>query len=113
MGFGQPEGEGRLEKELAEWREIGIKPVREDDPCGEPARYDPDFELLDAQIQKLESLSREPVDWNQVVALGRKILQQKSKDLLVTSYLALGLLQNEGFSGLSKGIACLEGMISQ
>ena len=113
MGLGQWEGDGLLENDTAEWREIGTKPVRDDAPCGEPARYDPDFELLDAQMQKLESLSREPVDWNQVVALGRKILQQKSKDLLVTSYLALGLLENEGFSGLSKAIACLEGMISQ
>jgi len=107
------EGDGRLEKEIAEWREIGTAPVREDAPCGESVRYDPDFELLDAQMQKLESLSRQPVDWNQVVTLGRKILQQKSKDLLVTSYLALGLLEREGFAGLSKAIACLEGMVSQ
>ena len=102
-----------MEKELAEWREIGTRPVRDDAPCGEPARYDPDFELIDAQLQKLDSLSREPVDWNQVVSLGKKLLQQKSKDLLVASYLALGLLENEGLSGLSKAIACLEGMVSQ
>jgi type VI secretion system protein VasJ len=102
-----------LDVGIAEWREIGTTPVREDAPCGESVRYDADFELLDAQMQKLESLSRQPVDWNQVVALGRKILQQKSKDLLVTSYLALGLLERDGFAGLSGALACLEGMVSQ
>jgi type VI secretion system protein VasJ len=102
-----------LEKEMAEWREIGTNPVCEDAPCGESVRYDPDFELLEAQVQKLESFTRQPVDWNLVVTLGKKILQQKSKDMLVASYMALGLLEREGFAGLSKAIACLEGMIAQ
>jgi len=101
-----------LEGSVADWREIGTKPVSSESAAGVSARYDPDFELLDAQIQKLEGFSREAVDWPQVAALGRKILEQKSKDILVCSYVAVGLLQTEGFSGLTKGLACLEGMIS-
>jgi len=97
---------------VSDWREIGTKPISTDSPAGEPTRYDPDFELMEAQIQKLEGLTRESVDWAQVVNLGRKILDERSKDILVCSYSALGLLQIEGFAGLTKGLACLEGMIS-
>ncbi len=102
-----------MDREIAEWRSIGAAPVRSDAPGGDSVRYDPDFELLEAQLQKLESLTREPVDWHEVVALGSEIIRKKSKDLLVSGYLALGLVETEGFAGLSKALACLEGMASE
>lgn len=102
-----------MDRQAAEWRSIGAEPIRADAPGGDSVRYDPDFELLEAQLQKLEDVARPPVDWSQVVTLGSKILRQKSKDLLVTSYLALGLLETEGFTGLSKALDCLEGMASE
>lgn len=101
-----------MESSLADWREVGAKPVSGESPAGVPIRYDPDFEALDAQIQKLEGLSREPVDWTEVVSVGRRILDEKSKDILVGSYVAVGLLQTEGWAGLAKGLACLEEMVA-
>ncbi len=82
-------------------------------PAGESVRYDPDFELLQAEVQKLENVSGGSVDWKQVVALSKEILQSKSKDLLVSSYLGLGLLKTEGLTGLSNGLACLDGLVSE
>lgn len=101
-----------MESSLADWREVGAKPVSGESPAGVSIRYDPDFETLDAQIQKLEGLSRESVDWTEVVSVGRRILDEKSKDILVGSYVAVGLLQTEGCAGLAKGLACMEGMVA-
>jgi len=98
--------------DVAEWREIGTRPISAAAPAGVSARYDPDFESLAAQIRRLEGLAHEPVDWPQVVSLARGILEHKSKDVLVCSYAALGLLQQEGLSGLTKGLACMEAMVS-
>lgn len=98
--------------DVAEWREIGTRPITAEAPAGVSARYDPDFESLAAQIQKLEGVAREPVDWPKVVSLSRGILEHKSKDVLVCSYATLGLLQVEGLSGLTKGLACMEAMVS-
>ncbi len=98
--------------DVAEWREIGRRPITAEAPAGASARYDPEFESLAAQIEKLEGVAREPVDWPKVVSLSRGILEHKSKDVLVCSYAALGLLEIEGLSGLTKGLACMEAMIA-
>ena len=98
--------------DVAEWRDIGTRPISAAAPAGVSARYDSDFESLAAQIQRLEGLAHEPVDWPQVVSLARGILEHKSKDVLVCSYAAVGLLQLEGLSGLTKGLACMEAMVS-
>lgn len=101
-----------LSEERAKWRAIGSAPIRADAPSGESVRYDPGFERLQGEMQKLESLSGGTVDWPQVVRLSREILEDRSKDLLVGSYLVLGLLGTEGLPGLPCGLACLEGLVS-
>ena len=101
-----------MSEERATWRAIGSNPVSTETPSGESIRYDPEFEQLQVEMQKLENLSGESVDWKKVTALSESILRNKSKDLLVGSYLILGLLETEGLSGLSNGLTCLEGLIS-
>jgi len=53
---------------------------------------------------KLESLSGGAIDWTTVVELGRKILAEQSKDLLVGAWLALALFETHGDVGLQAGI---------
>ncbi|MBN2243170.1 MAG: type VI secretion system protein TssA [Acidobacteria bacterium] len=101
-----------MSEDKASWRATGAAPITAENPGGLSARYEPEYERLQAEMQKLESLSGGPVDWNQVVSLSGEILRNKSKDLLVGGYLTLGLLETEGLGGLSGGLACLEGMIS-
>ncbi|MBN2319758.1 MAG: type VI secretion system protein TssA [Acidobacteria bacterium] len=101
-----------MSEERADWRAIGTEPVNAENPVGESVRYDPEFERLQAEMQKLESLSGDPINWKEVVALSKEILKNKSKDLLVGSYLILGLLETEGYNGLLNGLTCLEGAIS-
>jgi type VI secretion system protein VasJ len=101
-----------LSEESEEWRSIGAEPVNDEYPGGEPARYEPEYERLQAEMQKMESLSGDTIDWKEVVALSKEILKNKSKDLLVGSYLALGLLETNGYIGLLNGLTCLESLIS-
>jgi len=78
-----------------EWREIGAKPISLDAPAGSPVRDDADFLSMQDEIQKLESMTGEPVNWKDIVAGGRTVLGEKSKDLLAASYVCLALLHEE------------------
>jgi len=100
-----------VDPDLHLWQSIGSTPLGVDAPTGVSIRYDADFERLDAQIRKLESVTGEQVDWTAVVSIGRGILEHKSKDLLVASYLALGLFRTDGYRGLARGLSCLERLV--
>lgn len=95
-----------------EWREIGAKPISLDAPAGSPVRDDADFLSMQDEIQKLESMTGEPVNWKDIVAGGRTVLGEKSKDLLAASYVCLALLHEEEFQGLAAGLACLHEMLA-
>jgi type VI secretion system protein VasJ len=100
-----------MSEDRTTWKALGAEPINAENPSGKESRYEPEFERLQDEMQKLESLSGEPIDWKQVVVLSREILEKKSKDLLVGSYLVLGLLETEGHEGLLNGLTCLDGMI--
>ncbi len=79
---------------------LGRQPISDAEPASQSVRYEPEFEQLQAQMDRLNSLTGEVVDWRKVVELGTQILREKSKDLMVASYLALGLFETEGYAGL-------------
>ena len=70
---------------------LGSTPVSPAQPCGQSARYEPEFEQLEAELAKQESLTPTAVDWSKVVELSATILRTKSKDMLVAAYLCRGL----------------------
>ena len=72
---------------------LGKDPINEDQPTGSDVRYEPEFDELQAEIDKLSvpSASGE-LNWERVSDLSAKILSEKSKDLLVASYLAVSQL---------------------
>jgi type VI secretion system protein VasJ len=80
---------------------LGKDPISPSSPCGDPVRYDEIFERLQAQMDRIGSLSGEVIDWREVVSLSTEILKSKSKDLLVMTYAALGLFETEGYAGLA------------
>ncbi|MFA6147107.1 MAG: type VI secretion system protein TssA [bacterium] len=87
-----------------ELAELGKQPIRPDQPAGEDARYDPLYEELQAEVDKFSSPSASgALDWDKVVKLSSDILSQKSKDLLVASYLAVALIQTKKFEGVEIG----------
>jgi len=90
---------------------IGEQAVADDAPAGASARYEPEFEQLEAELAKQESLGTETVDWAKVVELAALVTREKSKDLLVASYLARGLLETESYSGFAVGLKIISDMI--
>ena len=87
-----------------ELAELGKQPIRPDQPAGDDVRYDPQYEELQAEVDKFSSPSASgAVDWDKVVKLSSGILSQKSKDLLVASYLAVALIQTKKFEGVEIG----------
>ncbi len=59
---------------------IGADPISEDQPCGNDIRYEPEFERLEAELAKQESLNAETVDWKVVADLSSQIVRYSSKD---------------------------------
>ncbi|WP_298436737.1 type VI secretion system protein TssA [Geobacter sp.] len=84
---------------------LGREPVRPDQPVGQDVRYDPLFDTLQAEVDKLTSPAiAGTIDWEKVVRLAADILATRSKDLLVASYLAVGLVQTRKGDGLALGL---------
>lgn len=92
---------------------LGSAPVSPDEPCGASARYEPEFEQLEAELAKQESLTPTAVDWKRVVDLSSLILQSKSKDLLVAAYLCRGLIESERYQGLAAGLQVIRDLLIQ
>ena len=90
---------------------IGEQAIEGDTPAGVSARYEPEFEQLETELAKQESLAAESVDWGKVVELATLITQNKSKDLLVAAYLARGLLETEDYPGFAVGLKIISDMI--
>lgn len=80
---------------------LGKEPISEASPVGDPVRYEEIFESLQAQMDRIGALTGEEVEWKVVVELATDILKTKSKDLLVMTYLSLGLFESEGYAGLA------------
>ncbi|MFO7595653.1 MAG: type VI secretion system ImpA family N-terminal domain-containing protein, partial [Desulfocurvibacter africanus] len=92
--------------------DLGRQPVSAERPTGEDVRYEPDFEALQQEIDKLSGLSGPlGVDWNKVVSLSSAILAGKSKNLLVAVYLAEALRQTRQLDGFMIGVRILGDLV--
>lgn len=81
---------------------LGTTPIPGPSPTGASARFEAEFERLAAEIDNLDS---EPdTRWPEVVRLSANVLATKSKDLLVASFLTLGLFRTRGDVGLHEGL---------
>jgi len=85
-----------------------IAPLAGGKPCGESARYEPEYERAELEVAKQEGITPLPVDWGQVLSLSQTVLESKSKDLLMASYLCFALFDRKGYAGLASGLkVCL------
>ncbi len=97
-----------------DFEKLGKEPVPGDNPAGIDIRYEPEFEQIQAEIDKLSSPTASgQVDWQKVVATGQDILAEKSKDLKVAGYLAVGLIHTAGIQGLANGLVVMRGLLEQ
>jgi type VI secretion system protein VasJ len=89
---------------------LGSDSIPGDSPAGINARYEPEFEQLQAEVGKLENPAGGEIRWSDVVDLSRKLLEATSKDMLVATYYTYGLLQQQGYQGLLEGLATIYSM---
>ncbi len=75
------------------------------DGAGVDLAYDPDFERLAAEVEKLTSLSGEAPDWALVAEGASRILTEKSKDLRVLGWFVVARSQLGGWAGLAGALA--------
>jgi type VI secretion system protein VasJ len=93
---------------------LGKEPVSADNPAGSDIRYDPEFEELQAEIDKLSSPTTiETMDWGKVARLSSEILAQKSKDLRVASYLSIALIYTQQIEGFAGGLRVYLDLLEQ
>ena len=85
--------------------DLGKTPVSKEKPTGSDVRYDPLFEELQAEVDKLSSpTATGTLDWGKVAKASAAILSGKSKDLLVAGYLAVSLIHTRKDEGLAVGL---------
>lgn len=91
---------------------LGKTPISESEPCGKDARYEPEFEAVQNEIDKLSSPTASgQVDWALVAKNAAVILQSKSKDLTVACYLCTALVITGKVQGLDQGVTMLKEML--
>jgi len=84
---------------------LGKSPISQDQPTGADVRFEPAFEELQAEVGKLSSVSGPgKVDWGKITILSSEILAEKSKDLLVASYLTVALIYHRQMEGFAIGL---------
>jgi len=88
---------------------LGLTPISDDRPAGDDISYEPEFEALQAEIDKMSVVSAAgEVDWKKVVDLSVTLLAEKGKHLLVCVYLARGLMETRQFAGFILGTQILK-----
>ncbi len=85
-------------------------PISEDEPAGADVKYDPEFEKLKSQINRLGSAAGD-VDFDFIVEGGFQILEEKSKDLMTAGYLGLGLARTKGADGIAEALVIVQALI--
>lgn len=96
-----------VDARLAGW----LRPLAASQPEGRDARGELGHEVVRGEIAKLTALAGEVVDWSRVVAAAAQVLETTSKDLALAVYLARGLHELEGLSGLTTGLQLLTGLL--
>lgn len=91
------------ESTLAAW----LLPLAGEVPSGVDARYDAGYELIRAELAKLDAVSAPPVDWTAVHGAADVLLRTRSKDLFIAAALARALHVEHGLSGLGLGLSLI------
>jgi type VI secretion system protein VasJ len=85
--------------------ELGRHPISTDKPAGVDIRYDPAFDELQIEVDKLSSpAAAGSVNWEKVCRFASEILMNRSKDLVTAGYLAVSLIYRRGNDGLALGL---------
>ncbi len=97
-----------IDPRLALW----LRPISDTHPAGESCRYEPEYEEIEIEMNKLDAIEPADPDWARIESQGSVLLQQKSKALAVVAPLTVALLKEKGVVGLETGLALLKAVVS-
>ncbi len=95
-------------EEVVAYSEPFKAPIEGASPVGSDISYDPDFETLKAEIDKLASLAGEQPNWSEIVVVGEELLRERSKDLRILMWSSIGRLRTRGLRGFAEGLATIK-----
>lgn len=85
--------------------ELGRHPISTDKPAGVDIRYEPAFDELQTEVDKLSSpAAAGSVNWEKICRFAAEILMNRSKDLVTAGYLAVSLIYRRGTDGFALGL---------
>ncbi|MFM2478721.1 type VI secretion system protein TssA [Celerinatantimonas sp. MCCC 1A17872] len=94
-------------------QQVGKTPISATSTVGTDARYEPEYDALQAEIDKMANAAGGNISWDNVVSLAHIILSQKSKDLKVACYLGVALVHLYGMKGLLVSCIIITDMVEQ
>lgn len=83
------------------------EPIAGASATGEDLSYDPEFEELKQEIDKLVSITEGQPNWSMVVVVGEEILRSRSKDFRLLVWITIAKFHTNGIHGLILGLALL------
>ena len=92
---------------------LGSVPIPGENPAGFDAKFEPEYEAVLAEINKLGSATQtEPISWSHVEEQAGIILTTKSKDILIAAYLGVALQNRHGLQGLCDAMHLLTALFT-
>lgn len=101
-----------------------LRPLSDDQPCGQNLEYAPDFLLLEAAARPQDgqeftsdsgsriTIEGQEANWPEVRRLAESLLE-RTRDIRVAVYYTRALLRLEGFAGLQIGLRLILGYLQQ
>ena len=89
------------------------QPISEASPAGEDCRYDDEFEQVDVELKKLQSVEGLQPDWQRVEELCTMLLTSRTKDTTLLSALNVALLVQGRYAGLAAGFKAYHDVAEQ
>ena len=89
-----------------------VAPIEGASPVGVDFTFEPDFEAVKKEVDKLSSVDDKP-NWGAVATGSAAILKNKSKDFRIGVWNTIGLMQVNNFAGFAEGVVTLRGLVTQ
>jgi type VI secretion system protein VasJ len=95
-------------EEVAERVAPLLAPIAGANPAGADVSYDPDFEAIKAEIDKLSSVDNVEPAWSRIQELGRSLLTQKGKDLRVVAWMTVAKVKQDTWKGFAESLVLFD-----
>lgn len=83
-------------------------PIPGPEPQGADISYEPSFEVVRVEIDKLTTMAGELPNWREVVEQGEELLSSKSKDMRLAIWAATARLKTGGVADFARGLAVVK-----